>query len=252
MKYLLSLLAILAIGTLVWAQQVTPVGPNGIACAYNSSPPTITSGSPGWAQCDSTGHLLTSSTSGGPITAPLGPATSAANAVAVTAYQNGIWQVTPTLTAASVLTRPANATAYTAGQLIASNGTAGSIVNPSFAMPSLGGAIPRLRLISNDTTSTAWASASVQIDLWSAAPTWTNGDHAAWLPATGSASHIASYTCTFPSAVWGDGLATECTINQGNYLSTVATTVYWSAQALGGSGVLSASAATLTLRAELN
>ena len=166
--------------------------------------------------------------------------------------QSGVWQVTPTVTTASVLTRPASATAYTAGQLIASSATAGSIVNPSFSMPTLGGAIPRLRLSSNDTTSTAWASASIQIDLWSSAPTWTNGDHGTWLPATGSAAHLASYTCTFPSAVWGDGLATECTINQGNYASIVATTVYWSAQALGGSGVLSASTATLTLNAELH
>ena len=119
-------------------------------------------------------------------------------------------------------------------------------------MPALGGAIPSLRLYSNDTTSTAWANASVQIDLWDTAPTWTNGDHGTWLPATGTGHHLAAFTCVFPSAVWGDGIETNCSINVGNYLSTVATTIYWSAEALGGSGVLSASAATLTLKAEVN
>ena len=170
---------------------------------------------------------------------------------AVAANQNGTWAVTPTLTAVSTLSLTSSTTAYTSGQLVANNGTAGSITNPSFSMPALGGAITRLRLYTTDTLSTAWASASVQIDLWSAAPTWTNGDHATWLPATGSASHIASYSCTFPSAVWGDGIATECTINQGNYASTVATTIYWSVQATSGSGVLTASRA-LKLVAELN
>ena len=170
---------------------------------------------------------------------------------AVAANQNGTWAVTPTLTTVSTLSLTSSTTAYTSGQLVANNGTAGSITNPSFSMPSAGGAITRLRLFTTDTLSTAWASASVQVDLWSAAPTWTNGDHATWLPATGAASHIASYSCTFPSAVWGDGIATECTINQGNYASTVATTIYWSVQATSGSGVLTASKA-IKLVAELN
>jgi hypothetical protein len=169
----------------------------------------------------------------------------------VTAAELGIWQVTPTVPAASTLSLTSSTTAYTSGQLIASSATAGSVVNPSFAMPTLGGAIPRIRIYTNDTTSTAWASASVQIDLWDAAPTWTNGDHATWLPATGSSHHIASYSCAFPSAVWGDGLATECQINQGNYASIIATTVYWSLQATSGSGVLGASK-TISIRPELN
>lgn len=169
------------------------------------------------------------------------------------ATQSGVWQVTPTLTTVSTLSLTSTTTAYTAGQLVASSATAGSIVNPSFTMPTLGGAIPRLRVQTTDTTSTAWASASIQIDLWSAAPTWTNGDHGTWLPATGSASHIASYSCSFPSAVWGDGLAAECTINQGSYASVkeASTTIYWSVQTASGSGVLGASKA-IKLIAELN
>jgi hypothetical protein len=175
--------------------------------------------------------------------------TGAGGSTSVT--QSGIWAVTPTLTTVSTLSLTGTTTAYTTGQLVANNATAGSITNPSFSMPALGGAIPRIRVQTTDTLSTAWAGAAIQIDLWSAAPTWTNGDHATWLPATGAASHIAQFSCTFPSAVWGDGLATECTLNQGNYASLTSTTVYWSVQATSGSGVLTASKA-IKLIAELN
>ena len=167
------------------------------------------------------------------------------------ATQGGTWQVTPQIPAVSTLNLTANSSAYTAGQLIANNATAGSVTSPSITFPAAGGAAPRLRLWSDDTTATAWAGASVQIDLWDAAPTWTNGDHAAWLPATGSAHHIAAYSCAFPAAVWGDGIATECTPNQGSYASIVATTVYWSAEATSGSGVLGGSK-HLNLKVELN
>jgi hypothetical protein len=171
--------------------------------------------------------------------------------VPVSGAQSGIWQVTPTLSSVSTMTLTSTTTGYTAGQLIANNATAGSVTNSSFTMPTLGGAIPRLRLYSNDTTSTAWAGATVQVDLWSASPTWTNGDRGTWLPATGSASHIASYTCIFPSAEWGDGIATECSPTVGNYASVTATTVYWSLQAVTGSGVTGAGK-TMNLIAERN
>src|SRR5882757_1398427 len=48
------------------AQQVSaPLGPAGMACAYNASPPTLTTGNAGWVQCDSTGKLITSGGGGG-------------------------------------------------------------------------------------------------------------------------------------------------------------------------------------------
>lgn len=155
----------------------------------------------------------------------------------------------------STLTMTSATTAYTAGQLIASSATAGSIVVPSFAILNAAGgaAIPRVRLASNDTTSTAWVGVTIQVDLWSAAPTWTNGDRAAWLPATGSASHLASYSCTMPTPVWGDGLATECLISVNNFAAVKlasGTTIYWSLKAVGASGVTGASK-TFTLTAEL-
>ena len=43
------------------AQQVVPpLGPQGIACAYNSSPPVVTAGQAVWVQCDNQGHMIVS------------------------------------------------------------------------------------------------------------------------------------------------------------------------------------------------
>ena len=167
------------------------------------------------------------------------------------ATQSGTWAVTPTVPAASTMNLTSTTTAYTANQLVANSGTAGSITNPSFSVPTAGGAIPRLRLYSDDI-GTGWQGATVQVDLWSSSPTWTNGDHAAWKPATGTAAHLASYSCTFPSAVWGDGLATECSINQGNYASVIATTIYWSVEVTAASGNAVTASQHLNLRPELN
>lgn len=137
----------------------------------------------------------------------------------------------------STLTLPATTTAYSAGQLIANSATAGSVANPSFAIANSGGgaSIPRVRLMSNDNTSTAWHGVTVQVDLWSTTPTWTNGDRGVWLPATGTAGHLATYTCTFPSAEWGDGIATECGVNAGSAAYprlASGTSIFWSLQAV--------------------
>src|SRR6185369_17933723 len=49
----------------VEAQRVQAPGNTAIVCAYNSSPPTLTSGWFGYAQCDSSGKLITSTGGGG-------------------------------------------------------------------------------------------------------------------------------------------------------------------------------------------
>src|SRR5690242_11771933 len=64
--------------------------------------------------------------------------------VPVTAFSGGAI-TNPT----STLTRPANATAYAANQLIASSTTAGSVVVPSFTTLTGTGIIARLRLRTN-------------------------------------------------------------------------------------------------------
>ena len=141
----------------------------------------------------------------------------------------------------STLTQTSATAAYTAGQLIASNATAGSIVVPSFTLQGTGGAvIQRVRLQSNDTTATAWGGQSIQIDLWSAVPTFTNGDRAAWLIATGTVSHLGSLACIM-SAVQGDGVFAECSPNVGSSIITTAFTTFWTLQATTGSGITGAS-----------
>ena len=153
----------------------------------------------------------------------------------------------------STLTLPSTTTAYSAGQLIASSATAGSVVVPSFTLQSPGSAlIPRLRLSTNDSTSTAWGAVSIQVDLWSAAPTFTNGDRGTWSPATGTANHLGAYICTM-SAEYGDGAYAECAPSVGTVsvpkLAT-GTTVYWSLEAVSASGTTGASK-VFTLTPEL-
>lgn len=157
----------------------------------------------------------------------------------------------------STLTLPATTTAYNATsgpQLIANSATAGSVVTPSFSIANSAGAafIPRLRLSTNDSTSTAWSAATIQVDLWSASPTWANGDRAVWQPATGTASHLGSYTCTM-SAEYGDGAYAECYPTVGNGVQVrlgSGTSIFWSLQSVNGSGVTGASK-VFTLTAEL-
>lgn len=61
-KLALSLLA-LCLGSVAQAQVVPAPGPpTGIACAYNTSPVTLSSGQAGWVQCTSAGKLSTDAT----------------------------------------------------------------------------------------------------------------------------------------------------------------------------------------------
>jgi len=160
----------------------------------------------------------------------------------------------PTVTnPTSLLQLTSATTAYAIGNLIASSATAGSVVVPSFAIATSGGAavINKLLLTSNDSTSTAWGSAQIQVDLWTTAPTFTNGDRAAFVVATGTAAHRAAFTCTM-SPEYGDGVYGECTPNFGSEAVKLGsgTTVYWTLQALTISGVTGVSK-VFTLTAEL-
>lgn len=156
----------------------------------------------------------------------------------------------------STLTLTSATTAYTAGQLIASSATAGSVVVPSFAIAnSAGGAIiARLRLSTNDATSTAWGGQTIQVDLWSAAPTFTNGDRGAWSPATGSANHLGAFSCLM-SAEYGDGAFGECFPVVGNAVMpklASGTAIFWSLDAVTGSGITGASKIFTVTAEELN
>lgn len=81
------------------------------------------------------------------------------------------------ITPSDSFTRPANTTAYAAGDLVANNTTAGNVVPLTFSVAALGkgnGIIRRLRLYKDDETTTA---AIFDVHLFSQAPTVTNGDN---------------------------------------------------------------------------
>jgi hypothetical protein len=150
----------------------------------------------------------------------------------------------------SSLTLTSATTAYAAGQLIANNATAASVVVPSFTLPAAV-IVPRVRIAINDATSTAWGGVGIRIDLWSAAPTFANGDRGAFSVATGTANHLAGYTCTL-SAEYGDGVYASCPPTEGTApaFAVTGSPIFWTAQTLGASGVTGASK-TMTLTAEI-
>jgi len=163
-------------------------------------------------------------------------------------------QVSPYATAPSSTLTSGTATSLSAGQLIASSATAGSIVVPSFPISNASGGalIPKLVLTVNATSG--WSGAQVQVDLWYAAPTFTNGDGGTYAPATGAAGYLGSLTCTFGSTVGsatlgqaGDGAYAECSPNAGTVMAPhlpTGTSIYWTLVSL--STVTKASGAKFT------
>lgn len=205
------------------------------------------------AVCDPSNPLNCSKpTSGGLI--PLGPLPAGSNIIG----KVGIDQTTPGVTngvvapitgtatnPTSTLTRPANTTAYATTQLIGSSTTAGSVVVPSFAIANAAGSavIPRLRLSTNATTG--WGT-TLTVNLWSAAPTYTNGDGGTYAVATNGAKHLAQYSCTLTQ--YGDAASGECSVSVGNFaMVTLAsgTSIFWDLQTTGSATPISGQTFTL-------
>jgi len=147
----------------------------------------------------------------------------------------------------STLTRPANTTAYAANDLIASSATAGSIVVPSFAIATnAGGAIlHRLRLRTN--AGSGWNGVTLAINLWSAAPTYTNGDNGAYAVATGSAGWLANFL--FSLTQFGDGAIGAGPLTGANEIAlklASGTSVFWDLQILNAATPISGQTFLLT------
>lgn len=199
--------------------------------------------------------------SGGAITSAQLPSTlgakTSANSLSIAPASDATFSSTLSTSGTnptSTLALPSTTTAYSANQLIANSATAGSVVVPSFAIATSAGsaAISRLRLSTNDSTSTAWPAVGVQVDLWLAAPTFTNGDRGTFAVATGSANHLGAYKCTM-SAENGDGAYAECAPAVGSFSLPKlgsGTNIYWTLQTTSASGVTGASK-VFTLIAEL-
>jgi hypothetical protein len=146
---------------------------------------------------------------------------------------------------ASTLTRPANTAAYAANQLIASSTTAASIMVPSFATGMGAGILPRLRLRTN--APSGWGGVNLSINLWSAAPTYTNGDGGAYAPATGSAAWLANFLI-LSLQQFGDGAIGSGGLTSANEMAfrLGATAVYWDLQILSAATPMSGQTFTLT------
>lgn len=81
----------------------------------------------------------------------------------------------------ATFTRPANATAYASGQMVANSTTAGSVTPIALAVARVNGgtaAIPTLKL---GKSSTGVTNASFRVHLYRNSPTASNGDGGAWL-----------------------------------------------------------------------
>jgi hypothetical protein len=90
---------------------------------------------------------------------------------------------------------------YVNGNLIGSAAAAGSIVVPNFAMPATGIMAARIRLTTNITAAAvqgsyagqSWSGVNLSVNLWSAAPTYLNGDDSPYAPVTGGANWLANF-----------------------------------------------------------
>jgi hypothetical protein len=100
------------------------------------------------------------------------------------------------VTPSATITRPADTTAYTAGDLIASSTTAGSVSYGALTVASSAGSfiITRARLISNHTTGLD--QIQLRARLWLGAPTVTNGDNGAFAITTGGTTEIGRFEFT--------------------------------------------------------
>ena len=96
-------------------------------------------------------------------------------------------------------TRPADTTAYTAGDLVANSTTAGAVVPLTFTRsPTIGNLfIRRLRFYKSGTSIT---NASFRLHLFRAAPTFTAGDNAT-AAGSGILNHIGAFDVTMTGAL---------------------------------------------------
>ncbi len=150
----------------------------------------------------------------------------------------------------STFTRPANTTAYSSGNLIASSTTAGSIVVPSFSLANYAGSaiIPKIGLATNATTG--WG-VTLTMNLWTSAPTYTNGDGGAYAVATSGAGkyYLGQFSCILIQ--FADGASGECSPAYGNVVKVTlpsGVAIYWDLQATGTVTPISQQTFTATAR----
>ena len=99
------------------------------------------------------------------------------------------------VTPSSNFTRPANTTAYAAGQLMANSTTAGSVTPLSWTFARVNGGNGYVRRFRMTLSSKSITNTSFRLHLYTVSPTVTNGDGGAFL------STMANEICTLTSQV---------------------------------------------------
>ena len=160
----------------------------------------------------------------------------------------------------SQLIRTANTTAYAQNDLIADTETAGSIVVPSLLVPKRH-FLEVLGAHLHSNLGTGATTLSVHVDLWSVAPTFTNGDNGAYVVATGAASWLGNLTSdVVDKNAFADGFAVDLVL--GDAYSSVGARptiikplsdglVYWSMFEVDATGFTPISAQTFDLTLNL-
>jgi hypothetical protein len=152
----------------------------------------------------------------------------------------------------SVLTRPADVTAYAANDLIGTSTIAATASTgvPFFAIATSGGSaiISRLRLRTNITVG--WDGINISVNLWTAHPTYTNGDNGAYVVSAGSTLWIGNFLIVLSQ--FGDGAVGASQPTGANEIAldlTAGTSVFWDMQVMAAATPISGQ--TFTLAAEL-
>ena len=209
------------------AGQAWAVEPN---CQFNSVAPIIPAQQFAVVQCDTNGNLkIIGAGPGGAI-----PAASSS-----------------TITASSSTLTSGTATAITAtNNFIASNTTAGSVVVPSFAIANAGGGAIEVKMNLTTSATSGWGNATVYVNLYSAAPAYTNGDGGVWAPTVATSAWLDQYTCTFTQMVTNaQAICTPVNGNASILKLASGTAVYW--DIVSQSTITKASGQTFTLTAFL-
>lgn len=100
--------------------------------------------------------------------------------------------------------RPADTTAYAAGDLVANNTTAGSVVPLEVVAGSNGQTVMLRRMILRKSGTTA-TNAAFRVHVFTTAPTVGNGDNGALSISTGAAAYVGTFSIGAVRA-FGDGV----------------------------------------------
>ena len=151
----------------------------------------------------------------------------------------------------STLTRPADANIYAALDMIANNTTGASVTVPSLTVARVATGsliIRRVRLVTNHTTS--FDAVVLRVRLWTAAPTYTNGDNAAYLLAGGAANFLGQFDITMVQHADGAvGVGVPSVGGEVGIKLASGSSVYWDLQVTSGTPT-PASGKTFILTAE--